>query len=352
MRGLASFAMTGRYRALLLAIASSGSLLFAWVGAAIVALVTLRKGSGEGFWVLLWASLPALVVMQVSGDSSTLSLLLGTGVLALVLRNSASLTLAALASTAVAVVSGVGLLLFGQAMLAELSDLFAQFFQALERQTAESGGEPMRLQPPTQGQLAGLMGTANGLLSFLCLALARYWQAALYNPGGFGAEFRRLRLPPGLVWALALAALAVASLGLAYRSWAAALLLPLTIAGFALLHARAALRGQGSFWLGGIYVAWLVFDAAKLALVVLVFADTVMNFRGRWQQGAGGSSEDAQQQDALEQEDQQSRPVDEPGEQAETDRGSDDVGPGDPRDARESGQGALPDDEPDERKQD
>jgi small subunit ribosomal protein S18 len=55
MRGLARFAMTGRYRALLIAMASSGSLLFAWVGAAIVALVTLRKGFREGFWLLLWA---------------------------------------------------------------------------------------------------------------------------------------------------------------------------------------------------------------------------------------------------------------------------------------------------------
>ena len=35
--------------------------------------------------------------------------------------------------------------------------------------------------------------------------------------------------------------------------------------GFALLHARARYRGQGSFWMGAIYAGWLVFDAAKLA---------------------------------------------------------------------------------------
>ena len=139
------------------------------------------------------------------------------------------------------------------------------------------------MQPPTLAQLAGMMGTANGALSFLCLALARYWQAALYNPGGFGSEFRSLQLPKMLVWALAAAALGLALAGLAFRSWGAALLLPLTIAGFALLHARARYRGQGSFWMSGIYVAWLVFDAAKLGLVGLVLADTVMNFRDRWQ---------------------------------------------------------------------
>jgi hypothetical protein len=287
MRGLASFAMTGRYRALLVAVASSGSLLFAWFGAAIVALVTLRKGSAEGLWLLLWASLPALLLSRISGDSSTLVLLLGTGVLALVLRGTVSLTLTALASAGVGLATGLGLLAFGQPLLVELASLFEQFFAALEQQAGESGGASLALRAPTTGQLAGMMGTANGAMSFLCLALARYWQAALYNPGGFGDEFRALRLPPALVWGLALAAIGVASMGLAYRSWAAALLLPLTVAGFALLHARARFKGQSSFWLGGVYTAWLVFDAAKLALVVLVLADSVTNFRRRWPQGSG-----------------------------------------------------------------
>jgi hypothetical protein len=79
-------------------------------------------------------------------------------------------------------------------------------------------------------------------------------------------------------------------MGLAYRSWAAALLLPLTVAGFALLHARARFKGQSSFWLGGVYAAWLVFDAAKLALVVLVLADSVTDFRRRWPQAGSGDA--------------------------------------------------------------
>lgn len=274
--------MSGRYRALLLAVASSGSLLFAWIGAAVVALVILRKGSREGLWLVLWASLPALLVTRVSGDSSALAMLLGTAILALVLRASVSLALTAVASAGVAIVTGLGLLVFGEPLLTELAGLFAQFFAALETQTLEAGGEPLGLAPPTLAQLAGMMGTANGALSFLCLALARYWQAALYNPGGFGSEFRALQLPRTLVWALVMAAVAFAAAGLAFRSWGAAMLLPLTVAGFALLHARARHRGQGSFWMSGIYVAWLVFDAAKLGLVGLVLADTVMNFRERW----------------------------------------------------------------------
>lgn len=282
MVGLAGFAMGGRFRALLIAVATSGSLLFAWIAAALAGLVILRKGYGEGLWLTLWALLPAMVVTQVTGDSSALALIGGTAVLAMVLRGSVSMTLTVLATTVVALATSVSLLMFSQPMLDELSRLFAEFFASLDAQAQSGGGAPVGLQPPSSLQLAGMMGTANGALSYLCLALARYWQAGLYNPGGFGGEFRALRFPPAVVWGLALAAVGIMSLGLAWRSWGAALLLPLTVAGFALLHARAKYRGQSSFWMGGIYATWLVFDAAKLALVGLVLVDALLNFRQRW----------------------------------------------------------------------
>lgn len=281
MRGLASFAMHGRFRALLLVVASAGSLLFAWIAAAVLALVTLRKGYQEGLWLLLWASLPGLVLAQVTGDSSALALVLGTALLAQALRATVNMALTALLSAAVAVLTGVLLLGFGEPMLDEMSRIFARLSLALEEQAGPDQGG-VALHAPSRVQLAGMMGAVNGMLSFLCLALARYWQAALYNPGGFGTEIRALRFPPALVWVLGIGALAIAAVDIQWRSWGAALLLPLTIAGFALLHARARYRGQGSFWLSGIYVAWLVFDAAKLALVGLVLVDALLDLRSRW----------------------------------------------------------------------
>lgn len=325
MRGLAQFVMGGRYRALLVAMASSGSLLFGWIGAAVVGLVTLRRGYAEGFQLLLWALLPALLATQLTGDSSQLALLLGTGALAMLLRATVSLSLAALGSAAVALLTGLGLLLFGESLLAELARLFEEFFNAVAEQARQSGSDRVRLQPPTQLQLAGMMGTANGALSFLCLALARYWQAALYNPGGFGAEFRQLRFPPALVGAIALAALGIAALGLSYRSWAAALLLPLTVAGFALLHARARQRGQSRFWLGGLYVAWVVFDAVKLALLALVAVDALVDFRRRWGLPPAGGTAEPGDSDA--------------GQDGPAERGGDGAGEGDPEDRGGGGAG-------------
>ena len=68
MHGLARIAMNGRFRALLLAVACFGTMLFAWIGAAIVALVPLRKGIQEGVWLLLWTGLPVLCPGTAFGD--------------------------------------------------------------------------------------------------------------------------------------------------------------------------------------------------------------------------------------------------------------------------------------------
>jgi hypothetical protein len=285
MKALAEFVMGGRYRALLVALASSGSVLFCWIGAAVTALVTLRQGPAAGASLALWASLPALVLTQITGDTTPLALLLSTFVLALVLRLSVSLALAMLASALVGVLTGLATYLFAGAMLEQLASVFAQMLEQLRQSAGEGATLPLRM--PTQLQLAGMMGAANAILAVLCLALGRYWQAALYNPGGFGAEFRALRLPVGATALLVVAAAGFVSLGVEYRSWAACLLVPVTVVGFALVHARAHLRGTGRVWLTTFYALWLLFDAAKLVLIGFAVLDAWVDFRRRWQGGAG-----------------------------------------------------------------
>jgi hypothetical protein len=281
MKGLAAFVMRGRLQALLVTVASAGSLLFCWIGAAVVALVTLRKGVGAGAWLLMWGLLPAGTLAYVVGDSGPLALLLGTTLLALVLRATVNLPLAVLASVAVGGLTGLAMMAFGGAYLEQIVAYFSEFLASLEQQLSQ-GGEPVMLARPNATQVAGMMGAGSAMTAVMCLLLARYWQAALYNPGGFGSEFRALYYPPAVAAVLALLAIGLASLGLEFRTWALICVIPLSFAGLALVHARVAHRGQGRAWLTGFYVAWLFFDPVKLLVLFAAIADSWFNFRQRW----------------------------------------------------------------------
>ena len=284
--------------------------MFCWISAAVIALVTLRKGASAGGWLFLWALLPSGTLLYVFGDSGPLALLAGTMFLALVLRNTVSLSLAILASVAVGGVTGLALMAFGGEYLDQIVIYFGEFLAALEQQLSQ-GDTPVVLPRPNALQIAGMLGAGTALTSVLCLLLGRYWQAALYNPGGFGGEFKSLFYPATVSMALAVGAIALSSLGMAYRTWAIICLVPLTFAGLALVHARAEARGQGKGWLTGFYVAWLFFDPVKLLVVFAAIADSWFNFRQRWALQSGSSVSVDSEHDKKDEDKEQDKEQDE-----------------------------------------
>jgi len=284
LKGLAEFVMRGRLQALLVVIISASTLMFSWIGAAVVALVILRQGLAPGAWLLMWALLPTGSLFVLYGDSGPLATLVGTSILAVVLRTTVNLSLAMVASVLIGVLTGLSMVVFGGEALEQMVVFFAEFLSNLEQQIAtgseEAGAVIMRR--PTALQIAGMLGLVNAMGAIMCLLLARWWQAALYNPGGFGQEFRALRMPPAITLVLVIPALALMASGLDYRAWAVIFAVPLTFAGLALVHARAAQRAQGSGWLTGFYLFWLFFDPVKLIVVLIAIADSWLNFRQRW----------------------------------------------------------------------
>lgn len=285
-------------QALVVAVGGSGSLLFCWVSAAVIALVTLRKGATQGLWLFVWALLPAGLLAVVFGDTGPLTLLSGTLVLALVLRNTVSLPLTLLAGAVVGVVTGLAMLVLGGEYLKELVATFSELLDWLEQRAAEgangsgagSAGNEIKFNRPQPVQVAGMLGSGTAVLAVLSLLLGRYWQASLYNPGGFGVEFRALRYPVGVSTLLVLVALAFASMGTGYSTWAMMFFIPLSFAGLALVHARVAAKGQGSDWLGWFYLVWFLLDPVKLVVVFFAIADSWLDFRERWAQGAGAKA--------------------------------------------------------------
>jgi hypothetical protein len=259
--------------------------MFAWLSAAVLALVTLRKGPAEGGYLLAWAVLPAGFLLAVFGDPGPLGVIAGTTALAVLLRWSLSWPLTLCGSSVVGLVTAVGILWLGTNYLQQLEAFFADFFANLQGQLSQQAGEPVEISPPGAVTIAGMLGLVNGLSCVLSLLLARWWQSLLYNPGGFRTEFHALRFSPVTSSVLVVLVLAASTLGLEYRPWAVMFAVPLAIAGLGLVHARAAYRGYGGGYLVLFYLLWVLLDPVKLIVIGIAVADSWVDFRSRWKSG-------------------------------------------------------------------
>jgi hypothetical protein len=288
MRAIAEYVMRGRNQALLVSVLGASSLMFSWISAAVLALVTLRKGAGEGAYILAWAVLPAGFLLAVFGDVGPLSMIVGTTALAMLLRWTVSWPMTLLGASLIGAVTGLGMLWLGVNYLEQLVAIFAELFADIGAQLEiqlPQGEQPIELDVPGVAAIAGMLGLMTSISCVMCLLLARWWQASLYNPGGFRQEFHSLRCSPQISSVLVvLMLLLIGTYGQEYLSWALLFAVPLTVTGLGFIHARAAHRKLGTSWLTVFYVLWLVIEPVKVIVIGIAVADSWIDFRSRWQQ--------------------------------------------------------------------
>ncbi|MBF8745949.1 hypothetical protein E2H86_03140 [Pseudomonas putida] len=274
MRALADFIMRGRVQATLVVVASAVLPLLFWLSAAAGSLVLLRRGFKDASTVIAWGLLPA-VAIWVFGDPSTLLVFVGTLGLAALLRAGHSWSRVLLSSVLLGLV-------YSLILDAVLRDTFEVLAKALVEALPQFEGKPV-----IPGELIGPVLVASTavmlqLFSVLALMLARYWQAALYNPGGFGREFRALKLPRVVMLALVAVMVLGPFIGPQFIVLASASSLVLVLAGVALMHGLVAQGRLAGFWLVGMYVTLvLVMQLIYPLLVVLAIVDSLIDFRGR-----------------------------------------------------------------------
>ncbi|MBD7978681.1 hypothetical protein [Serpens gallinarum] len=283
MRALADFIMRGRAQAIFVVVGAAMVPMLFWLSAAAASLILMRRGLNDALGIIVWALLPAIGWWWF-GEPRTLLVLAGTLSLALVLRVRVSWTRVLLASVPLGLMYAVVLsTLFSapiEAMVAELQKLMPQMLEGIYQQmSAEEQASLHSLMMPV---LTGLMAALLQIVTLLCLLLGRYWQAALYNPGGFASEFRAVRLPPVLALALMAVMLLGPSLGAPMAMLAPLCSVPLVFAGVALMHGLVAKGRLGRFWLVGLYVTLVLFmQFIYPLLVVLAIVDSLFDFRGR-----------------------------------------------------------------------
>ncbi|MCP1314072.1 MULTISPECIES: hypothetical protein [unclassified Halomonas] len=249
-----------------------------WLGAAIAALVTLRRGFAPALPVILAAALPA-GFWWMQGDVIPLASVLLVTLMAVVLRERMRWSEALIIGT-LACAFMVQLGVFSPPGGSEL------MLEQLRQSSAEVDGmldEFAGQGYDTQALAAMVVGGVTGLIVLLaaiaCLALGRSWQAGLYNPGGFREEFHALRLSPkelALLMILSVAGVLLGGEALLVVGW-----VPLLIAGIALVHGFIGLKGMNGLWLAVFYVLLITTLPTILIVLLLGLIDTFANVRAR-----------------------------------------------------------------------
>ena len=300
MRRVLEFVMAGRSQAVgsLLLLTLLGAVVPpVWLlGGGVVALVTLRLGPGQGLWLIGWSSiLLSVLSLALFGAGSGLAGAFAGGIgfglvqwlpilaFAWLLRRTASWSLL---MQALALTGMLGVLL---ANLLE-PDL-AQFWQSLLHATLSDSLQRMGMSSAeASAAIVKVARYFTGVLAataifgiIVALILGRYWQAVLYNPGGFGEEFRAWRLGPafaGLVVALA-AATAVTRQPVLLQLVLVGLV-PFLFQGLGIVHALVKWYEMSAGWLVGVYVLLVFMTLQMAALLSLTgLVDSFVDIRGR-----------------------------------------------------------------------
>lgn len=288
---MAGFIMAGRIQAALFVVLSTLiSLLFPPLivfNNAAIALITLRKGWQQGIIYTLLASVTLLIISAaldqqasrgfLAGLANWLPMVVIASALAITRSWSKTLQLILLIVTA-------GVLLFHfmqpdaaaywKPVLEQFKPLLKQSYQLSDTKIDESINDVAKW-------MTGTFAAALALISIISLIIARNWQAVLYNPGGFGEEFRQINLGKHA----ALAVLAGIAIAVLTMNQLVVELIMVGIAvfmfqGLALAHALVKNHNLNKAWLIGLYfMMFLLLVQMIVLLATFGIIDTFVDFR-------------------------------------------------------------------------
>lgn len=261
----------------------------AWISAAAVVLVTLVNGPRSGLITtamsLVGAAIFAFLIFSAPEVAVIFVLIawLPAWLIATVLRQTVSLAYSLQILTLMSLLAVVMLYL----LYPNIGELWREPLDIMVKQLAEQS---------TDFTLAELKQTEDWIIEFLpglfassimfgtmvSLFLGRWWQAVLYNPGGFGKEFRSLNL--GKVSALCAMALMLIA-AIVDSVFAVAMVTVVFVLygmqSLSLLHAAIEIRKVNAAWLFLIYLIMFFVPHVLLLLMLASFADPWLDIRQR-----------------------------------------------------------------------
>lgn len=285
MRSLAQFIMRGRTEAIIVALV--GGWVIPPLSQAALGLVTLRKGWQEGFIVTLWATLPVLMSMLLSNGTHTLVVASVAAVFvaylsSIVLRVYVSWIRTFAATILFSSVASILIILFlGDTVFSEIIAVTERMLKASSQTQVNTADIQLVSQSWGHVKVSGLLACGIFLSVITGLLFSRWWQAVLYNEGGFRKEFHALRSSMTLGVLSSVAYVTCLFMGANWQFWAVVAIAPLVIIGLSLVHWLINRYQLGVFPLVILYVGLFVAPLISFLLAVIALSDVWFNYRLR-----------------------------------------------------------------------
>lgn len=317
MRDLLALSMRSRTHALaaaaLLAVLSPLMPPLSYLSGAVVCLAVLKHGPREGAYVAAGAMLLGsvgfallavgpVVALRALGLICVPAWLLGTVLTAT--RSQGACLVAAGGLGALLVIGlhmalGEGLSAWWREDLRPIAELVAEVFAEFYKAQAEPTPIDVNVLLAFSTRIAtGLAGASFVFGSMVALLLGRWAHAMLDNPGGFGREFRELRVGRrAMVVGLAVGMLALLTAdgpGELIADLMGPVIMVLTFQGLAVAHGVVCERNASGGWLVALYMLLVAMPHLALpAIAATGLMDGWMDFRAR----ARTSNEDSDDAD-------------------------------------------------------
>ncbi|MGZ5006754.1 MAG: hypothetical protein ACXWFI_02715 [Methylobacter sp.] len=256
------------------------------VSSASVALVTLRRGAIEGLIVLGCSIAVAGILGFFLLGNYQFVLLYGmvlwvpVWLISIILREGRYLSLAIEIAVLIGILGVVGFYLYDTDAATMWKGILSQMVPP--NVPVEDVEHTLTV---LSHYMTGIIAAASVFGLLFGLFLGRWWQALLYNPGGFRQEFLSLNTHPRLaIGSLAVVVIALLSSGVISEvSWNIAILLFVlyTFIGTAVLHTVFAAMKMGRFIVPMFYVTLFLIPHAMLPVALVGLSDTWMNLRNK-----------------------------------------------------------------------
>jgi len=305
MHSLVTILLQSRTNAALMVLALSLLALyipiFSYFCSAAIAAVALSKGMADGVILLLVSTLLVVVfALSVAESGSVLLLVISTNgvsamllVVALVLRQTSSMSISLLAASCLSAIMLLGVFV----VMTDAPDWWQSKVNAISAPLLDNMQQhPTELEQRKQqvDHIAAYIGYFGaGVLAylFICLFIARWWQALMYNPGGFREEFHQIRnIKAVAISTVVLAMLTLLNISHDLTELARNILLLIAplylVQGLSVVHAVVALKKLHFAWLGVIYLMMMF----MLPIVVMLgYFDSWVDIRRRLNGGSAAT---------------------------------------------------------------